>query len=55
MKDDSQAVLIIAYTTTSVTIYDPSTGRSDTVSHAAADEMFNQAGNVYVSYVKGAL
>lgn len=52
MKDAYNAVVIVSYTTTSVTIYDPSTGKYSTISHSAADSMFSSAGNIFFSYVK---
>lgn len=53
MKDGSNAVLITGYTQNTVTIYDPSTGTSSAVFQLNADTMFKNAGNVFVSYLKG--
>lgn len=53
MKDNKNAVLITAYNSSTVTIYDPSSGESQTMFHANADKLFADAGNIYVSYMKG--
>lgn len=53
MKDNKNAVLITAYNSSTVTIYDPSTGENQTMFHANADSMFAEAGSIYVSYMKG--
>lgn len=53
MKDNNDAVLITAYNSSTVTIYDPSTGQNQTMFHANADSLFAGAGNIYVSYMKG--
>ena len=52
MKDNKNAVLITAYNSSTVTIYDPASGESQTMYHANADKMFADAGNIYVSYMK---
>jgi hypothetical protein len=51
MKDSSSAVLITAYTSTSVTWYDPATGSSSKMSLSNAEKYFAAAGYVFVSYI----
>ncbi len=53
MKDSHNAVLITGYTINTVTIYDPSTGITSSMYHNNANAMFEAAGNVFVSYMKG--
>lgn len=52
MRDKEHAVLIIGYTETGVTYIDPSAMANYTVSLANGTEIFEQAGNSFVSYVK---
>lgn len=52
MKNDSQAVLITAYDTGSVTWYDPSTGNTSRLSLNSAEDYFKDAGYIFVSYIQ---
>jgi len=45
-------LLITSYTTTTVTIYEPKTGTSQTISHSLADEIFSESGNIFVSIAR---
>lgn len=49
MKDNTHAVLIIGYDETSVTILDPQLGKKK-LSLTAGGELFEKAGNVFLSY-----
>ncbi len=51
MKGSKSAVLITGFGQTTVTYYDPSVGRSVSTSMEAATKLFEDAGNVFVSYV----
>ncbi len=51
MKSSKNAVIITGYGPTTVTYYDPSEGRFITESREAASTNFEEAGNVFVSYV----
>ena len=53
MKNATDAVIIISYNTTTVTVYDPQTGMNQTMYHQTAQQIFDAAGNIYVSYMKG--
>ena len=52
MKNRTEAVVITAYSATSITVYEPSTGKYKNYSLRDAEKMFEDAGNIYVSYVK---
>lgn len=49
MKDSTHSVLIIGYDETSVTIFDPLAGKKK-ISLSAGKKMFEEAGNVFLSY-----
>ncbi len=51
MKSSKNAVIITGYGQTTVTYYDPSEGRSITSSITEATKLFEDADNVFVSYV----
>ena len=51
MKSRTEAVLITAYSTTGVTLYEPTSGKYKVYSLRDAEEMFAEAGNIFVSYV----
>jgi hypothetical protein len=51
MKNSSDAVLITAYTSTSVTWYDPSTGSNSKMSLNSAEKYFSAAGYVFISFI----
>lgn len=51
MKNESQAVLITAYDTGSVTYYDPSTGTTSRISLNSAENLFEKAGYIFVSFI----
>jgi len=52
MKNRTEAVVITAYSAASITVYEPSTGKYKNYSLRDAEKMFEDAGNIYVSYVK---
>lgn len=52
MKNSSEAVLITAYSASTVTYIDPSAHTTTTASLANAEAMFSDAGSVYISYLK---
>lgn len=51
MKNSTQAVLITAYDSTSVTWFDPSTGSSTRMSLSSAENYFETAGYIFISYI----
>lgn len=51
MKNASDAVIILAYDTSSVTWYDPSTGTKTKQSLNSAENYFKNAGYVFISYL----
>lgn len=51
MKNNSQAVLITAYTTTSVSWYDPASGTTTKMSLSSAENLFENAGYIFISYI----
>ncbi len=52
MKNDADAVVITGYNANSVTMYDPSTGKYRILSLRDTEEMFEEAGNIFLSYMK---
>ncbi|MBE5935819.1 MAG: hypothetical protein E7262_08525 [Lachnospiraceae bacterium] len=52
MKSGNSAVVITAYTQTSITYYDPNTGGKTKVGRSNAKDTFGKVGNVFISYVK---
>ena len=52
MKGRTEAVVITAYSASSVTVYEPSTGKYKNYSLRDAEKMFEDAGNIFLSYVK---
>lgn len=52
MTDAENAVLLIGYDTTHVTIFDPVKGTTSRKSIAEADEVFANAGSVFLTYLK---
>lgn len=52
MKNNHDAVLITAYTTSTITYIDPSVHTTNTVSLTSAETMFENAGSVYLSFLK---
>ncbi|MBQ8632929.1 MAG: hypothetical protein IJ420_04940 [Lachnospiraceae bacterium] len=52
MKSRAEAVVITAYSASSVTVYEPSTGKYKNYSLRDAEKMFEDAGNIFLSYVK---
>ena len=52
MKGRTEAVLITGYNASSVTLYEPSTGKYKIYSLREAEEMFEDAGNIFLSYIK---
>ena len=51
MKSGESAVVITAYTQTSITYYDPNTGGKVKMGRKQAQEMFEKVGNVFISYI----
>lgn len=52
MKSRTEAVVITGYSASSVTVYEPSTGKYKNYSLRDAEKMFEDAGNIFLSYVK---
>jgi hypothetical protein len=52
MKGRTDAVVITGYNVSSVTVYEPSSGKYKTYSLREAEKMFEDAGNIFLSYVK---
>lgn len=52
MSSDTQAVLVVGYDSSNVTLYDPVTGENVKKSMEEAQEMFAQAGSIYFAYLK---
>ncbi len=52
MKGRTEAVVITAYSASSVTVYEPSTGKYKNYSLRDAEKMFEDAGNIFLSYIK---
>jgi len=52
MKNRTEAVVITGYSASSVTVYEPSTGKNKNYSLRDAEKMFEDAGNIFLSYVK---
>jgi hypothetical protein len=52
MKDRTEAVVITGYSATGVTVYEPSTGKYKNYSLRDVEKMFEDAGNIFVSYIK---
>lgn len=52
MKNRTDAVLITGYSASNVTVYEPSSGKYKTYSLKDAEKMFEEAGNIFLSYVK---
>lgn len=51
MTGDRTAVVIGGYTTTKLTLYNPASGKKETVSRSAYEKIFNDAGNHFISYM----
>lgn len=51
MKNSTQAVLINAYTSSSISWFDPSTGSTTKMSPNGAEKFFENAGYVFISYI----
>ncbi len=52
MKNSTEAVVITGYSASNVTVYEPSTGKYKAYSLREAEKMFEEAGNIFLSYVK---
>ena len=52
MKNSTDAVLITGYTANQITVYEPSSGKYKVYSLRDAERMFEEAGNIYISYLK---
>lgn len=51
MTGGSTAVVISGYDTKTVTVYNPQSGKRETLSRSQAEKMFKNAGNRFVSYL----
>ena len=51
MKNGRDAVLITQYSATTVVVYNPKEGKKETLSLKDAEEMFWEAGNIFVSFL----
>lgn len=51
MKDEKEAVLISQYSAANVILYNPKTASRETLSIQEAEQMFLEAGNVFVSFL----
>lgn len=51
MTGDRTAVVIGGYTTTQLTLYNPASGKKETVSRSAYEKIFKEAGNYFISYM----
>jgi len=52
MKNRTDAVVLTGYNASSVTIYEPATGKYKSMSLRDAEELFEEAGNIFLSYIK---
>ena len=52
MKNRTEAVVITGYNAGSITIYDPANGKYKSMSLRDAEELFEEAGNIFLSYIK---
>ena len=52
MKGRTEAVVITGYNASNVTVYEPSIGKYKVYSLREAEKMFDDAGNIFLSYVK---
>ncbi|MBO5176046.1 MAG: hypothetical protein J6C07_01200 [Lachnospiraceae bacterium] len=51
MKSRTDAVVITGYNASSVTVYEPSNGKYKVYSLKDAEKMFEEAGNIFISYI----
>lgn len=51
MRDNKNAVVITSYTSGDVTYYDPARGRNITVDKSQAEEMFEEGGKLFISFL----
>ena len=51
MTSDKQAVVIAGYDTRKLTIFNPTSGKKETVSRAEYEKIFDDAGNRFISYM----
>jgi len=52
MKNRTDAVVITGYNASSVTIYEPANGKYKSMSLRDAEALFEEAGNIFLSYIK---
>ncbi len=52
MKNSTDAVVITGYSANNVTIYEPAAGKYKVISLRDAEKMFEEAGNMFLSYIK---
>ena len=52
MKSRTEAVIITGYTASNITIYEPAKGKQRTLSLKDAEELFEEAGNIFLSYIR---
>lgn len=50
MKNSTEAVVITGYSASNVTVYEPSTGKYKVYALREAEELFERAGNIFLSY-----
>ena len=51
MKESGEAVVITAYNSKDVVYYDPGKGRSVTIEKTEAEELFEEGGNIFISFL----
>jgi hypothetical protein len=52
VKSRTEAVVITGYSANNVTVYEPSTGKYKSYALKDAEKMFEETGNIFLSYVK---
>lgn len=52
MKNQTDAVVITGYTANGITVYDPATGKYKGYTMREAEEMFDEAANLFFSYIR---
>ena len=52
MKNRTEAVVITGYNASSITIYEPANGKYKSMSLRDAEKLFEEAGNIFLSYIK---
>ena len=52
MKNAEDAVVITGYSASQITVYEPASGRYKNYTIKDAEKMFEEAGNIFLSYLK---